>query len=750
MITIENIGKEILLFGRRENKEAYIEKILSFSPYFYIQDEKGSYTSIDGKKLRKIECRNPKDVKIMREGYLNHYEADIIYVCRYIIDRMKELPKEEIRICYLDIETKRNSKGEFALPQIADGEILAIGLYDNFDKEHVNYCSNYNCQDEREVIKKFIKFIKEKDPDVIVSWFGDSYDFPYLIKRIENLGISTKELSRMKGDTFSFLTPNGDFKNKIFGRVLFDLVEGYKKMNPGGRESWSLEYVSNYEGLGGKEKYKGELDDLYKEDIEKFVSYNKRDVELIVLLNEKLRILDFFDEVRRLCFCRIEDVFFYSKVADCLCLKHAREHGFVLPSVRHNIKEKYEGGFVHETEPKLHTNIAWTDMRSLYPSIIIGANISYETLLKEKEEGCINIDNKIFFRNGRGMIPSILLPLLNKRKEVRFEMSKLKKNSREYNSLWIIQYSIKIICNAFYGVLGHSNFRLYKRDCANAITYIARRIIKEVYRWFEEKGCKVIAGDTDSAGIEMGNKSIDDMINLINEINEYFKTYFIQFGIKDENNIFKLEFEKVFKTLFFKVTGAGKGAKKKYAGLKIWENGESCEEVSITGFESVRSDSPQIGRDFLKEILKKICYENSKEEIDNLVEEFRNKILKGEFTAEELGLPIGITKHLSEYGNQIHIRASRVGNELHNLQIKRGDKVKYVYIKHPKKVIAWKSSGYMSDGYLIDYVKMCRRICDLKVGPLYESLGWRYKYKTKESKREPKLSEIYKQLGLWN
>jgi len=229
------------------------------------------------------------------------------------------------------------------------------------------------------MFQEFINYIQDKNPDIIVGWNLDGFDAPFLINRINKLGMDANLLGR---GGKSFTTKYGA---KIFGRVLFDLMNAYKKhFSMGGRESWSLEYISQYELKEGKEEYRGELDDLWKEDQEKFLKYNKRDVELLVLLNEKLHIIDFFDEIRRMASCRFEDVFMNSKTADCLCLRYAKEHGFVLPSVKQHPKESYRGGYVKESEAKLHRNIAVMDLKSLYPSIMIGFSISPENLIKDE------------------------------------------------------------------------------------------------------------------------------------------------------------------------------------------------------------------------------------------------------------------------------------------------------------------------------------------------------------------------------
>ncbi len=725
MILTENKHQDIFVFSRDSQGNPTTEHIKDFKPYFYSQHPNGEYNTIDGKKAKKIVMASPEFVKTEREKHETTYESDILYPNRYIIDKLGVVDKVPIRICYLDIETARTEKG-FEDPVEANNPILSISVYDSFNKAYRQWWVSESSS-EKNLLERFIHYIKWTNPDMLVAWNGDGFDFPLLINRMKKVGLNPNRLGRGVGEVKAFKIANRTI-TKCHGRILFDLMHAYKKMHSNeGRESWALDYISRYEGLGGKEEYKGELDELFKKDIDKFISYNKRDVELLVLLNEKLGIVDFFDEVRRLCCCQFVDVFMNSKMADCLCLRYAREHKFVLPRATSQMKETFEGGFVHSSEPKLHKNIAVMDMKSLYPSIMIGFNVSYETLLSTKDNECINIDNKYFIKREPGIIPSIVKPLLMKRKEVVKKMKETDKDIMEYKSLWQTQYALKVIANSFYGVLGFRMFRLYNNRAASAVTYIARKIIKEVHEWFEDKGFKVVYGDTDSVFIEMGDKSIEDLIQLNKDINIYFKEYFLKYDIPDENNIFKLEFEKIYKTVLFKKKADGTGAKKRYAGRIIWEDGDVVDKFSVVGFESKRSDSPQVGRDLIKKVLRMICYETSKEDIYKYIEEFKIKV-RTEFTAEQIGLPIGITKPLEQYANQIHARAARLANEKHNAQIKGGDKIKYLYVKGENNVIAFKSEKWMWDGYEIDYDQMIRRIVDLKIGPLFQGLGWDYDY----------------------
>ncbi len=112
---------------------------------------------------------------------------------------------------------------------------------------------------------------------------------------------------------------------------------------------------------------------------------------------------------------------------------------------------------------------------------------------------------------------------------------------------------------------------------------------------------------------------------------------------------------------------------------------------------------------------------------------------------------MGITKPLLSYKNlPIHVRASKLANEKHDAQIQSGDKVKYIYVYGKDNVIAFKADKWLWAGYEIDYNKMIIRIVDMKIGPLYEGLGWEYEYVIMpKKKKEPKFEDTLKQEELW-
>ena len=58
------------------------------------------------------------------------------------------------------------------------GAITAIVLYDNFDDEYYTLTWQPESGTEKEMLEKFIDMLRDKDPDMLISWFGWKFDLP--------------------------------------------------------------------------------------------------------------------------------------------------------------------------------------------------------------------------------------------------------------------------------------------------------------------------------------------------------------------------------------------------------------------------------------------------------------------------------------------------------------------------------------------------------------------------------------------
>lgn len=764
IIHIEALDERIWIRGRKENGEIYEEIIKDFKPYFYIPTDKPTeLKSISGENVERVDCIHPGEVPVKRLQYSKTFESDIPYVIRYLCDRVGDIPKEPLRVAYIDIETQTNN-GKFPDVGKALCSIYSIALYDNFLKKYLIFAWKEGLTESKEVIGekvffffenelkmllKFISYIKQNEPDILTAWFGDSFDFPYIFNRLTKLGMSPTILSPL-GEMEEFRD-----RVRLRGRETFDLYYGYMKLSKGEKESRSLNYIGSQELGLEKVKYEGTLDELREKDFTKFLEYNLRDVEIMVKLDEKLGIIDFHDSLRRLAKTTWWTGFTTNKMVDAYCLNYCKGK-FVLPKTISGKKDKsYKGGLVFDPKKGLNKFVIASDMRSLYPSLIISHNMSPETL---SNEGDITTVTGVKFKSEpKGMIPGVLEKLLLERKEVRRKMKQFEFGTQEYERYDKEQYALKELMNSFYGAMGNPGFRIYKYEIAETITAMAREVLKHIKSTLENQGFEIIAGDTDStyfvprSSNQYGVSGITDLvktgIETIGVVNKSFDEFSKMWNLK--THILNLQFERIFKTLIFTQRDDEKAAKKRYAGVVCYEDGKEVDYVKIVGFEAKRSDTPYISRRFQKDFLTMLLREESKEKIIEFVKKFYNDIVEKKYPPEDIALPKGLSKDPYEYGKvkengkrntlPIHARAALYSNKFNNTDIRMKDKVKMLYVRGvpPNQpftnVIA--ITDFLPQGYVVDYETMAEKICIDKVKRFFEIMGWN-------------IAEIFGQKGL--
>lgn len=99
----------------------------------------------------------------------------------------KDMKYDDLKIMTLDIETRKNMnavKPSALTPE--GGEIFKIGIY---CEGHVNAVLDAdNNIEERNIIEETYKIIAEQCPDVLLTYNGEGFDFPFMEKRLEMLG----------------------------------------------------------------------------------------------------------------------------------------------------------------------------------------------------------------------------------------------------------------------------------------------------------------------------------------------------------------------------------------------------------------------------------------------------------------------------------------------------------------------------------------------------------------------------------
>ena len=354
----------------------------------------------------------------------------------------------------------------------------------------------------------------------------------------------------------------------------------YRKFIYYNQESYRLDHIANVELGERKLDYseQGTLHLLYKNDYQKFIEYNIKDVELVERLEGKLKLLEMIVSLAYLCKVNYRNTFGQVRMWDTLIYNHLLSKNIIIPPKTHASKSSnFEGAFVKEPILGAHEWVVNFDLNSLYPHLIMQYNLSPETLITDelppelqeiknsraKVDGLLdqsqslnalkkyNVtytpNNEFYKTDKQGFLPEMMEQIYNDRvkykklmietkKKLTKEKDKNKKHElgnliSKYHNM---QHNLKTTLNSAFGAMGNEYFRFFDQRIAEAVTTSGqlsiRWIEKEINKYLnnllkpEEEKDYVVAVDTDSVYIRM-----DDLVKQVFGENIEDKTKVVDF-----------------------------------------------------------------------------------------------------------------------------------------------------------------------------------------------------------------------------
>ena len=393
-----------------------------YSKYAYKKQDGGSAKSMYGDALAKVYDYNDNDP--------NLFESDVPAEMRVLLDTYKESdePSKGHKLGVIDIEV--SSEGGFPNMETADKKIIGISLYDAITKTCYVFVldENNKIQDHEEMVapwlpvgwkittdeeKEQVKIVTRAFSDednlliafmdkwvecaftIITGWNVDYFDMPYLYLRIKHcLGAKSAKCLSPIGSAYL----NGFSKKLTMGGIsVMDYILLYKKFSGRMEPTYALGPIGQKSVGIGKVQYRGNLDDLYKEDIIKFLEYNITDVKIVVALDRKLKFIELARSICHVGHVPYENFHMSSRYLDGATLMYLIRNGALVATNkpargREEYEERLEegeegfsGAYVKEPVPGRYEWIFDLDLTSMYPKIIISLNISPETKVGKVE-----------------------------------------------------------------------------------------------------------------------------------------------------------------------------------------------------------------------------------------------------------------------------------------------------------------------------------------------------------------------------
>ena len=776
--SVHRYGNKMLFRGYDANGNR-IHKRVPFKPTFFLPSKKGNseWTALDGTSVEPMKLESMSEAQDFAKRYedVDNFKihGNNNFVAQFIAEAYPGDIKYKLRhICVGNIDIEVASDDGFPHPEQANHPIISIAYKDNQSNVfHVWGLGEYDCtktelntdaliqyrhcNDEKDLIEKFLIFWQNNTPDIITGWNIRLFDIPYMINR--TLKVCGEETTKLYSPWKIYKYRQIGIKGKsmdayeIYGIAQMDYFDLFQKFGYtyGNQESYALDHIAHTVLGERKLSYEehGSLHTLYKNDHQKFIDYNIRDVDLVDRIDKETGLMDLALVIAYKGGVNYPDVFGTTSIWDSIIYRYLSERKIAIPPNDNTPKRPYPGGYVKEPRIGMSEWITSFDLNSLYPNLIVQYNMSPETLMRDPCDKLINgVDHYLltetdpihpaqrsrdiavaangstYRKDKRGFMPEIIIGLYDERRETKNQMLSIQQENekspspdmkREINRLNNTQQAVKILLNSLYGALGNQYFRYFDQEIAEGITLSGQLSV----RWAEKAMNKymnkilktedqdfVIAIDTDSLYV--------DMAPLVKQVNPEDPVKFIDNACQKK---FEPMLAEAYAELFSNMNAyenrmemareaiADRGvwtAKKRYI-LNV-HNNEGVQyaepKLKVMGIEAVKSSTPQIVRDKFKQAYK-IILNGTEAELQNFVSDFYEEFTS--LPAESVSFPRGVSE-LNKWvdkntkykkGTPIHVRGAIMFNRmlkekgLMAEEVKNGSKVKFCYLKTPNPMM---------------------------------------------------------------
>ncbi|MDA3938177.1 MAG: DNA polymerase II [Spirochaetia bacterium] len=670
-------GKCELNYYGRSDSDSFKIIINAHRPLFFIRRD-SEIPELKGMERRPVELQSFSDTnvdalyfeslnyfydvrRILKDRQIQMFESDVRPADRYLMERFingsveiegrantkngitiwsnpKLIPSSEVpALKWLSIDIETEPIKQFG----NNGLLYSIAIHGNYWKDEIkkvlvlkedykqvknktapgiekSVIEYYN--NEKDLIKTFLKFVQIYDPDLLIGWHVIGFDLKFLSDKCKALNIPFA-LGRGTKNTVINERRSGMFSADIEGRVVIDgpqtLRSAFYKFDDFKLETVAMDILGRGKDITPDKDKLAEITWRFNNDKPALARYNLEDCILVSEIYQKTGLIEQLKTRSLITGLPMDKVNMSVAAFDHLMLPAIHRKGRVAYDTDDVIPGgSAAGGHVFTSLPGLYHHVVVLDFKSLYPTIIrtffidpLSLNVA---LHEEKNEysNIVTTPTGHSFSRSEHILPEFLTEMMEKREHA-------KKEKNPY-----LSQAIKILMNSFYGVMGTTGCRFYHPNLPSAITETGQWILKKTAAFLRDKGYQVIYGDTDSVFVCLKeDEFLNPMIagKLLQKIvNEYFDK-----AIKDEYKVeskLEMEFEKHYPKFFLPAMRSSKeGARKRYAGYL--KDGS----IEFKGLEVVRSDWTPLAKKFQFKLFERFFREMDVSEwIKFFIQELKN------------------------------------------------------------------------------------------------------------------------------
>jgi len=457
-----------------------------------------------------------------REGRLRWELKDDVWEYDYAIPPLRKVT--------LEVEVAKQGR----LPRPAD-RIQSITLKSDSGEIEIEGHS------EADKILGLIRAAHEADPDFILTNDGDTFLFPYLIKRAEANRLA---LTLDRDDTTMKLPSKAGTSYFSYGQI---------------------HYKPSAVKLRGRVHI----------DINTSFAYSEGGFEGLF-------------ELSRICRMPLHTSSRASigKALSSLQFYHASKTGLLVPwkpTLAEHFKDRNEllvadrGGFIFEPKVGVHENVGELDFSALYPNIMYRKNISAETV---RCACCPDSKNRVpelgwNVCEKKGIVPLAIEIIVKKRLHYKEMLKTTAINKDDYDRYNARQAALKWLGVTTFGYLGFSNAKFGRIDAHIAVCAWDRKVLIDSARIAERRGFEVLHGIVDSLWLQKAGADDSDYLELKAEI--------------ERETGFAMSFEGVYKWIAFLPSKVDPALPVLNRYFGAYRDGK----LKVRGVEARRHDTPR-------------------------------------------------------------------------------------------------------------------------------------------------------------
>ncbi len=352
-----------------------------------------------------------------------------------------------------------------------------------------------------------------------------------------------------------------------------------------------------------------------------------------------------------------------------------------VPKTYNELVVSDRGGLVFEPLPGVFPNVAIIDFMSMYPSIIVEYNISPETVGVDEEDAFEIPEMGIKISSREGLVPATLRPMVEKRIAIKRLLKKMLKSDERYTRYKANKNALKWLCVVAYGRLGFANSTFGRINSHEVVSFIGRKLLLKAKEIAEDHGFTVIHAYVDSLFICRPDAvKEEDFQSLLDEIEQETKL--------------PIEVEEVYSWMAF--VSSKQNPNLSVPNLFFGLGPDPDREYKIRGLALRREDTPLFVAQAQLQVLQILAKEKDPSQLTNLLPEVL-KILQEKMSAlsnrenpiEELLVTQTLSKELMEY--KVPSPAARAASQLQAIgkNIRMGQRIQFVYTRTKQGVCEW-------------------------------------------------------------